>query len=209
MNFEGYEPITFEEFENVLKDNIDPNDPDKSQLMPEFKRKLKEYMMKHTDSFRRFEEENKDKIDKRGYIKTIIEQIREENKKEGKIGIGFEKLGGWYAGVDANGGLDTNIDFDNHGDIDKDEWRDLMEGGLWLGLNSIVGRKKDGSVVQAGSDPALCEYKDAKSFITSTYMEVKKWAVERKDGSWLLKGEETDARGYKLNEVGDIVEEQP
>jgi hypothetical protein len=97
-----------------------------------------------------------------------------------------------------DGSIRTNIA------TDLQEMTELED--VWLGLNSVVGRKKDGSLVQQGSCDEICMYTQALDFVTSSTYDKKQWAVKLGDDNWIyFNGISTESvREAKLNSLGEI-----
>jgi len=181
MDFWGIERITPEQFEDVILEN---------QKSAEFREELTKTVL--TKAFNTFYNVNKNDIAHPTVIE-LIKSVKSANKEKGQYLLTEEsRFGEWYAGIDADGELQTNI-----GISDKSKWKELDL--VWVGLNSVVGLKKDGSLIQEGSDPKLCNYRGVKAVVTSTYLGETHWAVQTADNMWIKDGGEPREQGYELD----------
>ena len=194
MTFYGIPGITVQRFDEILHDNIDSATGElKTELMDELKKLIRQ------GQFGRFAEAEKYEPD--ALVNSVIDKAKKDASKDA-LGCCIKKsvYGDWYIGIREDGAIETNIS------LDKSGWDDIEE--VWVGLNSAVGRKKDGSIIQAGSDASLGEFWDAENILTSTYLDTKKWAVRREDFWIYFDGTgRTMVKSAELDEHGNIIVE--
>ena len=167
MKFAGIYGITPERFNKIIQEHISWGDSD--EIMPELKKFISYKRYGHFVKKFNYKPE--------GGVEYIINKAIAEVKQDEESGyIKISDFGGWYIYLKADGTIDTNIA------LNKPDWTGLED--IWVGLNSAAGKKKDGTIIQAGSDDLLCGYKNVKAVVTRTYLDKKEWAVQLDNGVW-------------------------
>jgi hypothetical protein len=195
MTFNGICGITKEKFEEIILKKVDRDIPKfEKKLFDELKKLIRQGQLKQFEK----DEEYKPSRD----VKEIILKASEESEEESRGAGGYAKisqLGDWYVGVKPDGTIGTNIV-----ELDNNKWINLA--AVWVGLNSVVGMKKDGALIQAGSDPTLCDHVNIKNAATRTYLGKKEWAVQLQDESWeYFDGtKKSKVKSASLDELGNI-----
>ena len=193
MKFNGIHGIRKGHFEELMDRYASYN-----RLPNEVRKELKKVIRQ--GRFDEFVREQKYKPN--AHVERILAKAKEEIEGESEgLGGCIKKVycGDWHVGITADGKIKTNIKLNN------EDWAEIEK--VWIGLNSVVGMKKDKSLIQIGSEPTLCNYKDVKNVVTRSYLDDKQWAVQLNDGTWILNGERKDYKKVWLDDAGKILKE--
>jgi len=194
MVFYGYRGITWDIFKEIMADNLNRKT---GKLPSRLRSELERFVF--SGRFERFKQAEGNRP-LSAPIEAIIDEIyaMPEGKRSRRGYIKRSTLGDWFVELMEDGSIRTNIA------TDLQEMTELED--VWLGLNSVVGRKKDGSLVQQGSCDEICMYTQALDFVTSSTYDKKQWAVKLGDDNWIyFNGISTESvREARLNGLGEI-----